>query len=515
MNNIDICNMHSNSYWIDSTPETDYPSLNENITVDVAIVGGGMVGITTAYLLKQEGLSVAVLEADKIILGTTGNTTAKITSQHGLIYADLISTFGEERAKLYADANEQAIKTISTIVSDNDIDCDFSWQSAYVYTRSEDYVEKIQDEVEAAISLGIEATYREEIPLPFTVKGAIEFKNQAQFHPRKYLLSLAKQIPGQGSYIFENTKAIDIVEDTPLEIMTDSDYKVKAKYVIVASHYPFYDNPGLYFTRIYQERSYILGVKIKEEFPEGMYISAEKPTRSLRSQPFEEGKLVLIGGEHHKTGQGEAPSKHYDNLKTFVEGIYNIESIPYKWSAQDCSTVDNVPYIGKLTSTTPNIFVATGFGKWGMTNSTVSALILKDLITKGQSPWSEVYDPTRFNPGASIRNYLKENLDVAKHFILGKLQSPANNISVQEGEGKVVEIHDKRVGVFRDSNGELHFVDTTCSHLGCEVQWNDAEKSWDCPCHGSRFTYRGEVIEGPAIDPLDTLIIDDFEDESN
>jgi len=510
-NNNDIGHEQSKSYWIDSTPNTDYPSLNETVTVDVAIVGGGMVGISSAFLLKQAGLTVALIDADTILMGTTGNTTAKVTSQHGLIYNDMINSLGRDKAKKYAEANEQAIKTIHNIINENKIDCDFSWQSAYVYTQSDDYIDKIKNEVEAAKSLGIDATFREHLTLPFSVKGAVEFKNQAQFHPRKYLLQLAKQIPGQGSYLFENTKATDIVEDMPLEVMTSGEHKIKSKFVIIASHYPFYDKPGLFFTRIYQERSYILGVKIKEEFPEGMYITAEKPHRSLRSQPMGEDKLILVAGEHHKVGQGQATSNHYEALKTFAESIYTVESIPYKWSAQDCSTVDNVPYIGQLTSTTPHILVATGFGKWGMTNSTVAALILKDLITSGKSPWSEVYDPTRFNPRASIKNFLKENLDVAMHFISGKLESPPEKADIKNGEGRVIEVNGKRVGAYRDDEGTLHFVDTTCQHLGCEVEWNDSEKSWDCPCHGSRYTFSGEVIEGPTIKPLDALIIDDLE----
>lgn len=500
----------SKSYWIDSTPETDYPHLSEDITVDVAIVGGGMVGITSAFLLKQEGFTVAILEADTIINGTSGNTTAKITSQHGLIYDNLIKSFGKEKAKLYAKANEQAIKTVYDIINKNNIDCDFSWQSAYVYTQTDDYVNKIKNEVKAALSLGINAEFRDDLPLPFQIKGAVEFKKQAQFHPRKYLLNLAKQIPEEGSYIFENTKVKDIVEDSPLELITEGDSKVKATNVIIASHYPFYDKPGLYFTRLYQERSYILGVKIKEDFPEGMYISAEQPTRSLRSQPFDGDNLVLVAGEHHKTGQGEPPSNHYDKLKSFAENIYTVESVPYKWSAQDCMTVDNIPYIGPLTSTTPNIFVATGFGKWGMTHSTVSAIILTALITKGHHPWSALYNPSRFNPRASIKNFLRENLDVAKHFIQGKLESPSDKFTLEMGDGKVVEIGGKRVGAYRDDDGTLHFVDTTCTHLGCEIKWNDGDKSWDCPCHGSRFTFTGDIIEGPATKPLDVLIIDDF-----
>lgn len=257
-------------YWIVSTPITEYPQLNEDITVEVAIIGGGIVGITTAYLLKNLGIKVAVIEADRILQGTTGHTTAKITSQHGLIYARLKNQIGEELTKQYADANEKAIRFIADTVKEHKIDCDFKWCPAYVYTQTEKYIKDIQDEVEAASSLGIKASYMEEIPLPFAIKAAERFDNQAQFHPLKYLKVLAEKIPGEGSYIFENTEATNITnKDFPI-VITRNGPKIRAEKVIIASHYPFFDGGGLYFSRIYQERSYIVAVTIKEKFPEGM-----------------------------------------------------------------------------------------------------------------------------------------------------------------------------------------------------------------------------------------------------
>lgn len=489
------------SYWIASTPTTNYPSIEQDINVDVAIVGGGLVGISTAYLLKKSGFKVAVIEADRIGQGTTGHTTAKITSQHDLIYYKIKQQMGEELARQYADANETAIRTIEQIVKENNIDCDLVSRSAYVYTNSDQYVQKIVDEANTAASLGINAHYLDKTPLPFEVKAALRFDNQAQFHPRKYLLSLAELIQGNGSYIFEKTVAIDIHHGNQNSIVTKNGNKVTATYIVIASHYPFYDGLGFYFGRIYQKKSYALGVKINDKFPEGMYISAEDPGRSLRSQKYEDGELIIVGGEHHKTGHGEDTINHYKKIRDFAIATFNVKDIVYRWSTQDCETMDKVPYVGLHRSKIPNIFVATGFRKWGMTNSTASAMILRDLIVEGRSPWQDVYNPSRFVP-ASTGEFLKENFDVVVNYINGKLSPRPDKFDIKPGEAQHVEIDGQKVGAYKDENGDLHVVDTSCSHLGCEVQWNNAEKTWDCPCHGSRFSYEGHVVEGPTHHPL-------------
>lgn len=501
MNSLNLPEM-SESYWIASTPQPNHPSLDEDINVDVAIIGGGMVGITSAVLLKKEGLSVAIIEADRILQGTTGHTTAKITSQHDLIYDKLINKMGEEKARQYADANEYAIDFISNIVKEKKIDCDFCLKPAYLYTLSDEYIKKIEDEVKAASYLGIKATFEESIPLPFSIKGAVKFDNQAQFHPRKFLLSLAKEIPGNGCYIFEKTRVVDIDEGKKCTIIAKNGKKVIASNIIIASHFPCYDGKGLYFTRMYPERSYVLAIKAKEKFPQGMFINAEEPGRSLRSQIDNNGEIILVGGEHHKTGHGDNTFSHYNNLRNFANEYFTVENILYRWSTQDCMTDDGVPYIGHLTSSTPNIYVATGFAKWGMTNSTVAALILKDLIIKGENPWAPVYNPSRITIKASAEKFVVENADVAKNYISGKLEPLQNNVEFKNDEAKIIDVESHRAGAYMDEKGLLHIIDTTCTHLGCELQWNDAEKTWDCPCHGSRFTYEGEIVEGPALNPL-------------
>lgn len=492
-------------YWITSTKDTNYPKLAEDIEVDVAIVGGGLAGITSALLLKREGFKVAVIEANRIAKATSGHTTAKITSQHNLIYDQIKNKMGEEEARQYANANESAVRFIENLIKEKNIDCDFAKHPAYVYTLKDEYIKKIEAEVDTASNLGIAAAFMNKTPLPFDVKAAVRFDNQAAFHPRKYILALAEEISHDGSFIFENTRAVDIEEGEFCSVITEDGHKVVAPNVIIASHYPFYDGGGLYFTRIYAEKSYVLGVKISEKFPDGMFITAEDPGRSLRSTKYEDGEMVLVGGEHHKTGHGGSTIKHFEALENFAYDTFKVQDILYRWSTQDCMTLDDIPYVGHLTSKTKNIYVATGFRKWGMTNSTASAMILKDLIIHGKNEWMDVYNPSRFNPSASAAQFIKQNADVAKNFVSGKLTPAPDEINLGPDEAKVIEMHGQKVGAYKDPDGQLFLIDTTCTHLGCEVAFNDAEKTWDCPCHGSRFSYDGHIVEGPALKPLKRL----------
>ncbi|MFY9113848.1 MAG: FAD-dependent oxidoreductase [Dethiobacteria bacterium] len=489
-------------YWMASAEATNYPALEEDIKVDVAIVGGGLVGVTVAYLLKQENLAVAIIEADRIGKGTTGHTTAKITSQHSLIYNKLIRHLGRDKAQQYAEANEYAITFIEELVKKKKIDCDFSRQDAYIYTQTDQYIRQIEDEVKAAADLGIKAHYLEKLPLPFEIKAAERFDNQAQFHPRKYLLALAGDIEGGGSHIFEQTRAVDFHEGTPFMVITAGGPRVIAEKVIIASHFPAYSDRGYYFARIYPERSYALAITAQEKFPGGMYITAEDPGRSLRSTPNNGGELIIIAGEHHKTGQGPATDSHYRNLAQFAEQSFTVTGIPYRWSTQDYTTLDEVPYVGRLTSKSTNVYVATGFRKWGMTNSTAAAILLRDLIVHGESPWAPIYDPARFEADPMIKKFVTTNIDVAKHMVVDKLKRVPREMEPAPGEAMVIAGKGGKIGLYKDKEGLVHAVDITCTHMGCELVWNQAELSWDCPCHGSRFTCNGDIIEGPALKSL-------------
>ncbi|MFD1463102.1 FAD-dependent oxidoreductase [Paenibacillus farraposensis] len=497
------------SYWLTSTDIPSFPKLDGDIQVDVAIVGAGMTGITTAYLLSKKGLNVAVIDAGRILHGTTGHTTAKITAQHDLIYSEFLSHFGKEQTRLYYEANHEALQFIKQTVEEYNIDCQLKEEDAYVYTCADTYVEKIAAECKAYEELGIPGSYVEQTPLPFSTKAAIMMEKQAQFNPVPFLRYLANQVIRQGGKIYEQTTVVGVEKGNPAIVKTNDGKKITCNHVVSSSHFPFNDLNGLYFARLYAERSYVLAVKSDKIYPGGMYISAETPKHSLRSVLINGEPMVLVGGEGHKTGQGICTFQYYEALEKFAEQTFGIKEIMYRWSAQDLYTLDKLPYIGQEVSSISNILVATGYKKWGMTTSVAAALLNTKLITGEGSPYQDLFSPARFHADPDIKTFVTQNANVAKHLIAGKLEINYRKAEeFQNDEGAVIRVNGKRAGAYRDLEGALHLVDTTCSHLGCEVEWNEAERTWDCPCHGSRYSYQGEVIEGPAKKSLGKVALD-------
>lgn len=510
---------HTESYWRTDIEFPEFPSLEENLDVDVVIVGGGITGITSAYLLVNEGLKVAVLEAGIVLNGTTGHTTAKITSQHDLIYDEFIRNIGRSNARLYYEANKEALDFIKETVEKHDIDCDFSNQDAYLFATTEKYAKKVEKEAVAYEKLGIAGGLVDTIPFDIDIQNALVMKGQAQFHPTKYLVHLIQLIKDKGGLIFEHTVAVNIETGDHPTVLTREGPSVTAKHVLVCSHFPFYEGLGLYSTRMYADRSYALAVKTKKKFPGGIYISADEPNRSLRAVEVNGEELVLIVGESHKTGQGVETMEHYKALETFGEEVFGLEEIVYRWSAQDLITLDKLPYIGEITPGQPNILIATGYRKWGMSNGTAAALLFRDMIVGNENTFQKLYAPSRFYAHPSLKNFLVENANVVGQLIKGKLDSPRTSPeSLDKGEGAVITMDGHRKGAYRDDEGQLHIVDTTCTHIGCEVEWNNGDRTWDCPCHGSRFSHTGEVIEGPAEKPLqkyDYKMIDNLTSEDS
>ena len=486
--------------------EMDFPQfdqLKENIKVDVTIVGGGITGLTSAYLLVKEGFTVALIEADRILNGTTGHTTAKITAQHDLIYDQLITNFGKEKAEKYYKSNQEALDFIRKTINEQQIDCDFSEEDAYIYATTETFKNKIEKEASAYHQLKINGEYNHKIPFDFPVTASLVMNNQAQFHPLKYLIFLTNEIKEHGGLIFEHTTAIDVEEGKKPLVVTKNQKKITCDFVICASHFPFFDGLGFYFARMHAERSYLLGIKAKKDYPGGMYLSADSPKRSLRSTTLNGEKLVIVGAENHKTGQGINTIKHYEKIEAFANEQLGIKEYLYRWSAQDLYTLDQVPYIGEHSTRHPNILVATGYKKWGMTSGTTAALLLRDIILNKENPYKDLYTPSRLHINPDVKNAVIQNVDVASHLIAGKVNIINKNINdLKEDEGAVVTINAKRKGAYKDHEGKLHIVDTTCSHMGCEVEWNSGERTWDCPCHGSRYSIEGDVIEGPAKNAL-------------
>ncbi|HEY4551940.1 MAG TPA: FAD-dependent oxidoreductase [Bacillaceae bacterium] len=500
------------SYWMESTKRPVFSELQEDLSVDVAIVGGGITGVTAAYLLVKEGFRVAVLEASSLLGGTTGHTTAKITAQHGLFYDQLIQKLGEEKARLYYQANKEAGEFVEQVIKLHGIECDFRKEDAYVYTNSADYLKDLDKEAKAYETLGIDGGFVEDIPLQIANKGAVVMKNQAQFHPLKYLTFLVEYIQENGALIYENTVVNGMDEGDTMTVKTKNGSNVQAKYVIAASHFPFHDDKG-FFARMEPERSYVIAIKSEKPFPGGMYINAEKPTRSVRSANMDGEEILLVSGDHHKTGQGKPEMERYQALEQYAQQQFASHKILYRWSAQDYSTLDKVPYIGRIGKNQPNLFVGTGYRKWGMTHSNVAALLFTDLILGRENPYEALFTPSRFDaPQASIQKAIKMNANVAAQLVSGKLESPDKELKdIKPGEGAAVSIKGARAGAYRNEQGELFVVDTTCTHMGCEVNWNSGDRTWDCPCHGSRFTYEGDIVEGPAKTPLKKIDPDNID----
>lgn len=493
-------------YWRDSISIPEFPALSEDIDVDVAIVGGGISGITAAYLLSSEGLKVALLEADKLLNGSTGHTTAKITAQHNLLYDELIQHTGKCKAKRYYESNQDAIRFIEKTSQELGIDCEFQSEDAYVYSITDEYAKKIEKEFSAYRMLGIDGDVVKQIPLPIDVQNAIVMRNQAQYHPLKYLMGLVDILRKKGVQIYEHTVATDVEYGERPVIVTRHGHRISADKVLACSHFPFYDGAGFYFTRMYAKRAYIIAAKCNIDYPGGMYISAETPAISLRSVQIDNEQMLLISGADHKTGQGKDTMEHYQSLEAYGREVLGLTEVRYRWSNQDLFTLDKIPFIGELTQSHPNVLVATGYKKWGMTSSVVAAQLLRDIVMDRENPYRDVYDPSRFYADPSLRKFLSTNINVAAHLIKGKFEvSDLAADDLAPGEGAVITHDGRRAGAYRDDDGQVYIVDTTCTHLGCEVNWNHGDKTWDCPCHGSRFAVNGDVIEGPAEKPLERL----------
>lgn len=488
------------SIWVDTTPATDYPPLgDEEVSVDVAVIGGGIAGLTTAALLKDEGRTVAVVESERIISGATGYTTAKVTSAHGLIYSYLVDKFGRNGARLYADANQSAIEKIASLVRSRKIDCGFSRLPMYVYSESPDDVQRLEAEAAAAGDLGLPASFTTEVPLPFETAGAVRVDHQAQFHPRKYLLAVSERIPGDGSFIFEKTRAIDIDDGEPCLVVVEGG-SLKARAVVVATRFPFYDR-GIFFMRITQTRSYALAFRSDRDLPGGMFYEANGTGHSFRSLTEDGVTECIVSGEDHRAGRGGDTVERYRRLEQYSAEHYGAGAIDYRWSTQDNYTVDRVPYIGRHSPLSKHIFVATGFGGWGMTGGTVAGMVLTDVITGRTNEWVEVFDPTRLKtPVGSIGRMTAGGGTAARQFIQGHLSRRATAYieTLPAGDGRVLQFGRQKIAVYKDEDGEIHALSPRCTHMGCLVNWNNAERTWDCPCHGSRFTYDGRALNTPA-----------------
>ena len=483
--------MKIESLWIATTPSTDFPVLKTNIETDVIIVGGGIAGINAAYFLKNKGFKVIVIEATYVVTGTSGNTTAKVTSQHELKYYYLKNHFGKEKAQIYADSNQWAITELGKIITKEKIDCDFHNLPSYNYARTEKDLEDVKKETKTAKELHLPASFVNSVDsLPFNILGAIRFDNQAYFHPRKFLLSLANKINRDGSYIFEKTQALNIKEkNNHCEVITDKG-NIKAKYAVVATNLPFYDKNGL-FSNLYQMRSYVLGIKINNKMPEGTFIGPQIEDLSFRPHKSGKNEWLLIGGADHPAKEKVDAYAKYQELEQMASKLFDIKNIEFWWAAQDTIPQDKIPYIGFMPDS-KRILVTTGFGEWGMTTSFVAAKVLTDLISGTKNDWTDLYDPARLTSSSKPSNRKP----------ITETQEGGEFMDLKTNEGKVISQKGEPIAVYKDNSGKTHTVSAVCTHMGCTVGWNNKDKTWDCPCHGSRYDKNGKVIHGPAVKDL-------------
>jgi glycine/D-amino acid oxidase-like deaminating enzyme/nitrite reductase/ring-hydroxylating ferredoxin subunit len=481
------------SPWLDGGPHPARPRLDRELAADVCVIGAGIVGLSAALELERGGARVIVLEGRQVGSAVTGNTTAKLSSLHGLAYDELRSTRGVEAASIYAAANELGIERVRQTAERLAIDCDLRRKPNFTYTKDPERRGELEAEVEAANAAGLPAVLTDDTDLPFEVAAAVRLDDQAEFHPVKYLRGIADALDRDGQTVYEQTRAIGLSRSA---VATESGHQVVAERVIVATQMPFLDR-GLFFARCPVQRSYGLTVRLAGEPPQGMYLSAETPTRSMRAVPVDGGELLLVGGAGHELGHGDA-AESYRDLESFARRTFDVQGFEHRWSAHDFMPEDGLPYVGRLLPFSDRVLTATGMRKWGLAMGAAAGSILADLALGRDNASAGAFDPWRLPPLRAVPSYLKLGADTSLHLVGDRVKRGGGAADLGPGEGRVVGDGLRQKAVHRDDSGVLHAVSARCTHLGCIVAWNGADRTWDCPCHGSRFDAMGEVLTGPA-----------------
>lgn len=487
----------SSSIWDDCLNKVPkYNKLKKDIKTDVCIIGGGITGVSTGYYLFKNNIDFVLLEKNKICNGVTKYSTAKITSQHNLIYSDIIKKYGINYAKQYLNANNVALNNIKEIITLEKIDCDFKTQDSYVFTQDMSYIQNINEEYKALTKLGFkDVELLNKVNIPLNTQYALKFKNQAKFNPKKYTLALANIIKDK---LYENCHVLKITKKGNSYKIFTSNGNISCNKVIITTHFPIKDIPGFHFLKMYQETSYVIAVDIKDNEFNGMYINVENPTISLRSLKYKEHNILLISGNNIKTGDVVDENK-YAFLEKIALQMYPDSSVLKKWNTQDCITLDKIPYIGNFSYFYPNVYIATGFNKWGMTTSNIAANILKDKILKKINKYEDVFNSTRFHPLKNIKE-LYYNMDqTIKSKFINKMKIPSEKLEeIPINTGKIIKNDNINIGIYKDEKGNIYKINPYCSHLKCLLTFNSQDKTWDCPCHGSRFDIYGNILNNPA-----------------
>jgi hypothetical protein len=479
-------------------------------TFDAVIVGGGMTGILTGLLLQQQGYNCLIAEAKNLCFGTTGGTTAHLNTFFDTTYDQVASDFGESAAHQLHTAARQALDLIRKNIEQYSIECEYEEKNAYVYSLGPKQTDTLDKLFEGSVTAGAEIDYSKEIPVPIPFDKAVVYRRQGQFHPTKYVLALAKTFEEAGGTIVQNCRLESFEGGDTLEIKTSLG-TVKGRYLVYATHIP----PGvniLHF-RCAPYRSYAMTVTLKDEaYPDGLAYDLYDPYHYYRTQVVDGKKYLIAGGEDHKTAHVTNTDECFRKLEAYLRQYFNIDTIQHKWSSQYFEPVDGLPYIGHLPGNPANVFVATGYSGNGMPYSHIAAMTLTGLITKNTSPYEDLFKPGRVKPMAGLAQFVKENADVVAEFVgkrlkQEKLKELAN---LAPGEGKVVKYEGTSVGLYKDEGGKIYAVNPTCTHVKCIVDWNSSEKSWDCPCHGARYSITGEVLSGPARHDLEVIHLEDL-----
>lgn len=497
------------SLWLDTRETPVFPPLAGDTQVDVAIVGAGITGLTAARLLVEAGRTVAVLDQKRVGAGTTGGTTAHVTQVPDRRFREIHSKFGQDGTRALVASSRAALDRIAAWVEGDPIACDYQRVPAYLYTEKSDEVSDLEKEARIAREAGMSAELVREAPLPFKVAAAVRFDGQARFHPVAYLNGLAARVVEGGGRIYELTRVVKVEggdHGKPCQVVTENGEVVMAREVIFATHTP----AG--FTLLHAElepyRSYVMAVRLRDQLPpDGLFFDTADPYNYTRLQPSEHGDLLIVGGKDHPTGKEEDTEASYRALEEYIRERWNVESsIAYRWSAQFYEPPDGLPLIGEAL-TSDRVFVATGYSGTGMMFGTLGGMLLADRVLGRPNPWADLYRTTRLKPLAAGPHLAKLNLGVVKDFVKDRVQIPkVHDISaVPLGEGQVVEIGGENVAVYRGQDGVVYTISPVCTHAGCIVRWNAGEKSWDCPCHGGRYTPDGRVIEGPPVKGLERV----------